>query len=81
MSLLSCSRKGCKNILCDRLSSTYGYICDECFDELVYQWRNRGSIKEFLETPKRDEEKTKINFYDLYNNEFKYPDFKEPPVV
>lgn len=21
--------------MCDRLSNDYGYICDECFDELV----------------------------------------------
>ena len=33
--LLKCDRKGCENILCDRYSYTYGYICDECFEELV----------------------------------------------
>jgi hypothetical protein len=35
MSVLACHRNGCDNIMCDRLSQTYGYICNECFDELV----------------------------------------------
>lgn len=34
MSVLSCDRKGCKNIMCDRYSPTFGYICEECFAEL-----------------------------------------------
>ncbi len=33
--IMECDRKGCQNILCDRLSDRYGYICDECFDEMV----------------------------------------------
>lgn len=35
MSVLECSRKGCGNIMCNRHSSVYGYICKECFNELV----------------------------------------------
>ena len=35
MGVLSCDRLGCQNIMCDRLSFKYGYICNECFDELV----------------------------------------------
>lgn len=34
MGVLACDRAGCENIMCDRLSHIYGYICDECFDEL-----------------------------------------------
>jgi len=34
MSVMSCARNGCKNIMCYR-SCRYGYICNECFDELV----------------------------------------------
>lgn len=34
MGVMECDRKGCQNILCDRYNSTYGYICDECFEEL-----------------------------------------------
>lgn len=35
MSVLACSRAGCHNIMCDRLSKDYGYICDECFTEYL----------------------------------------------
>lgn len=35
MSVLACDRKGCHNVMCDRLSHQYGYICEECFEELV----------------------------------------------
>lgn len=35
MSVLQCNRKGCNNIMCDRHSHRYGYICDECFEELI----------------------------------------------
>ena len=35
MGVLACDRAGCVNIMCDRLSGHYGYICDECFEELV----------------------------------------------
>jgi hypothetical protein len=51
MSVLECERNGCKNVMCDRLSHTYGYLCNECFDELC------GSdleIEDFLKTRKQD---------------------------
>ncbi len=35
MGVLACDREGCENIMCDRLSDTFGYLCWECFDELV----------------------------------------------
>jgi hypothetical protein len=38
--------------MCDRRSFEYGYICNECFDELV----NSGpetNVKEFMATDKR----------------------------
>jgi len=35
MGVMECSRKGCENILCGMYSSEYGYICGECFEELV----------------------------------------------
>jgi len=34
MSVLACDRRGCENIMCDRYSEDYGYICDGCFREL-----------------------------------------------
>ncbi len=35
MGVLRCDRLGCENIMCDRYSPKYGYLCHECFDELV----------------------------------------------
>ncbi len=58
MGVLPCSRIGCENILCNRYSPKYGYICDECFEELV----NCGvttDISEFLLSTK-GEYKNKI---------------------
>ena len=35
MGVLECDRIGCENIMCDRYSHEYGYICNDCFDEMV----------------------------------------------
>lgn len=35
MGVLRCDRADCENIMCDRYSEKYGYICDDCFQELV----------------------------------------------
>lgn len=49
MSVLNCSRNGCENIMCDRYSSEYGYICYECFEELV-ESGPETNIKAFMES-------------------------------
>lgn len=49
MGVLECSRYGCNHIMCDRYSSKYGYICDECFEELVSLGVN-ADIEEFMNT-------------------------------
>ncbi len=36
MGIMRCQRGICNHILCDRHSTVYGYICDDCFDELVF---------------------------------------------
>lgn len=35
MGVLACDRKNCENIMCDRYSPEHGYICGECFEELI----------------------------------------------
>ena len=57
MGVMSCSRRGCENIMCDRYSYEYGYICNECYAELV----ERGvgiDVEEFMDTTKEDSYKT-----------------------
>jgi hypothetical protein len=50
MSVLSCNRHKCENIMCDRYSQRFGYICDECFEELI-NTTDQG-MREFMESPK-----------------------------
>ena len=52
MGVMRCDRGDCENILCDRYSYEYGYICDECFEELKAH-TPIVSIKEFMSSPKR----------------------------
>lgn len=49
MSLLECARGDCPNIMCDRYSHQYGYICESCFESLTLLQRG-VSIEEFMES-------------------------------
>lgn len=51
MSVLQCNRKECENIMCDRYSHEFGYICDECFQELQ-SFEGRLTVYEFMNSPK-----------------------------
>jgi len=53
MSVLACDRKKCDNVMCDRYNPEYGYICDECFEELE-KLDGVVSIIEFMSTPRDD---------------------------
>lgn len=53
MSVLACYRRGCENIMCDRCSPEHGYICDECFDELV-QSGPETRVETFMATDKKN---------------------------
>lgn len=46
----SCAREGCSN-LPTRYSRIHGYICDECFDELVLLGIGTN-VSRFLASPK-----------------------------
>jgi len=53
MGVLSCDRTGCTNIMCDRYSHTYGYICNDCFKELLRLGIN-SDIRDFMNSTKSD---------------------------
>ena len=55
MGVLTCSRGDCLNAMCDRFSYKYGYICDECFEELVRFATKGGDIQDFMDSPKSSE--------------------------
>lgn len=52
MGVMNCFRNGCDNIMCDRYSRKYGYICNECFDELV-DLGIEANIERFMNTQKK----------------------------
>jgi hypothetical protein len=35
MGAMGCFRRGCDRVCCTRYSSNHGYICNDCYDELV----------------------------------------------
>jgi len=63
MGVLNCDRTGCENIMCDRYSDKYGYICWECFNELVAK---KIPVGDFMHTVKEDYEDSPYTekFYD-----------------
>jgi len=73
MGVLSCDRNGCDRIMCDRYSSEYGYICWECFDELVASGPTTD-IEVFMNSLKRINRDTKEESQARYNVVFKERD-------
>lgn len=52
MGVMACYRRNCENIMCDRYSTEHGYICYECFEELV-DTGPATDVKEFMNSPKK----------------------------
>jgi hypothetical protein len=67
MSVLSCSRVYCNNIMCDRYSYKYGYLCNECFDELV-ALGEYVDLNKFMQTEPAQKPE---DAYNKWNEEFK----------
>jgi hypothetical protein len=65
MGVMSCRRNNCNNIMCDRYSYRYGYICNECFEELLHSNLN---IRNFMETSKPEE--YDYNRFEMLDKEF-----------
>lgn len=55
MSVMQCDRNGCDNIMCNRISGDYGYICNDCFAELCSITRSLSGtrIMEFMKSEKQ----------------------------
>lgn len=53
MGVMGCFRAGCDNVMCTRYSSKHGYICNECFEELI-DMGVEANIKWFMSTPKKN---------------------------
>jgi len=60
MSVMSCAKNNCENIMCDRYADNIGYICYECFTVLedIQKYNPTmtiDEIKEWIDTPKQDD--------------------------
>lgn len=51
MGVKQCSRAECGSVMCDRYSEHFGYICQECFQELV-ELGVAADIKAFMSSEK-----------------------------
>lgn len=71
MGVLACDRYKCENIMCDLLSYNFGYICGECFGELV-ESGYKTDIEDFMNSPKRKTSKldTAKIALELFSEEF-----------
>ncbi len=69
MGVMICGRKDCDNIMCNRYSKTYGYICDSCFTELIC---SNLSIDKFMISSKFEEYNAVNNRLLELNKEFEY---------
>jgi hypothetical protein len=72
MGVLACHRNGCENIMCERYSVIYGYICDECFAELLAN--KADDIQEFMNSEKRIHREFYDTYADYLDAEFKRND-------
>ncbi len=71
MGVMMCDREGCENVMCDRYSLNFGYICQECFDELV----NSGietRMAEFMRIPKDAAEGWNAYAQERFDKEFRF---------
>ena len=66
MGVMGCFRNGCSNIMCNRYSRKYGYICSDCFNELL---NSSMSIEDSMNSIKGDFEIE--NRYEKLNEEFR----------
>jgi hypothetical protein len=78
MGVLSCDRVGCDSIMCDRLSYEFGYICSDCFEEMVDKRIPHDKIKEFMDTEKdRCIEPENPYTYEYYSKIFPIMDYTD----
>ena len=75
MGVLRCSRGNCENIMCDRYSTRYGYICYDCFEELCST--SPDSIKEFMASDPIDPNEIPTVDYSRIFKHRRDPDYDE----
>lgn len=79
MSVLACNREGCNEIMCDRISHEFGYICNDCFEELVNillcckrEEDLRCFVKKFMKSDKSERKFPKMDAHTFADELFPY---------
>ena len=65
MGVLACDRRGCSNVMCNRYSIDFSYICGDCFDELS-KYRYSINIKDFMDSRKPELSLSCITFNAIF---------------
>ena len=65
MGVMECSRKGCTNIMCDKYSSDFGYICNDCYNEMV---ESGLDVKTFMNKPKPDGTENRYDYENVFTD-------------
>jgi hypothetical protein len=66
MGVLPCHRNGCEHIMCDRYSDELGYICNECYDELV----SSGEDPEIFMESKKGKFKDRFDYETIFKSRY-----------
>jgi hypothetical protein len=61
MGVMGCFRRNCNHVLCDRYSREYGYICWECFEELV---ASRLEVAAFMDSARLEAPEDSREYYE-----------------
>lgn len=70
MGVMGCNRQGCRNVMCDRYAMGTGYICNDCFEELLISGIGT-CLPEFMDSePKRIQPDLKEVTYKYWDNIF-----------
>ena len=91
MSVLSCSRPDCPNIMCDYCVDGIGYVCDECQREFREYLETEGlnpqtegeikrELQKFMATDKSKYEKGKEIIYERHNEKKRQDDHQQDIV-
>jgi hypothetical protein len=56
-----CSRTGCNSTNCSRYSKRYGWICHECFKELI-ELKTKIDIKHFMDYGKVNDKNANVAY-------------------
>ena len=71
MGVMICNRGDCENVMCGIYSQKYGYICDECYEELL-KVNYTMSISEFMKTNKNSDTLIDWDWKNKIEQEFRY---------